>query len=144
MPAAKLSIVDVVDLVIPLASTLVGAVITYVVNVRVRRRTYVEDLFNRAIAAVAAADASVDFMAGVGRPKHLSDDEYDALQKWMVTEGLKNWTTKVAVANEALAQVLPYQPDIARWLPFHTDSGVRPAQDVIAALKLRRQQLTSA
>jgi hypothetical protein len=45
---------------LPLLSTLLGGGITYWVNVRQRRRTYVEDLFNAAIAAVAAAEVSVD------------------------------------------------------------------------------------
>jgi hypothetical protein len=123
------------DAVLPLASTLLGAGITYSVNVRVRRRTYVEDLFNQAIAAVAAAEASVNYLSGTGRPQHLDDREYEELQKWMVTEGLKNWTIKCAAAGEALARVLPYHDELASLLPFQPDTDNRTAAETIAVLK---------
>lgn len=126
---------DAFGVVLPLVSTLVGAGITYWLNVRVRRRNYVEDLFNEAIASVAGADASIDYLSNVGRPPHLSDDEYAELQKWLVTEGLKNWAVTVARANEALARVLPYQPDLAEVLPYRPDDAHREADRVIAVLK---------
>lgn len=131
--------VRALDAVLPVISILIGAGITYYVNVRGRRRTYVEDLFNEAIAAVAVAEASIDYLAGAGRPKHLTDDEYTDLQKWMVTEGMKNWTLKVAAANEALARVLPYLPELAATLPLHLDADHRSGTDVIVMLKRGRE-----
>jgi hypothetical protein len=53
----------VAGIVVPFVSIVVGAGITYVINVRQRRRNYVEDLMNAAIASVATAEVSVDFLA---------------------------------------------------------------------------------
>jgi hypothetical protein len=58
--------VSAADVVVPLASVLLGAAITYWLNVRTRRRTKVEDIFHDAIAAVAVAQASRGYTAGVG------------------------------------------------------------------------------
>jgi hypothetical protein len=55
----------VVNIALPLVGIAVGAVITYVLYVRARRRTYIDDLFNQAVAAVAAVDASVDYTSSV-------------------------------------------------------------------------------
>jgi len=127
------------DVLLPLISTLLGAGITYAVNVRDRRRTYVEDLFNQAIAAVAAAESSVNYTAGAGRPLHLTDAEYSDLQKWMVSEGLKNWVGKCADANEAVARVVPYHPELASALPLHLDvDRLGRAVELIAELKRGR------
>lgn len=122
------------NVLLPLAATLLGAGITYALNVRGRRRTYVEDLFNQAIAAVMAADASVAYTTGVGRPMHLSDDEYVDVLKWMATEAIKNWVTKVTLANEALARVVPYQPELEAQLPFKPDADNRTQKDEVIRL----------
>jgi hypothetical protein len=128
--------VTALDAIVPILATLAGAGITYWLNVRVRRRTYVEDLFNQAIAAVAAADVSVDYQSGVGRPPHLTDTDYAELQSWFVTEGLKNWSQRQDQANVAIARVLPYKADLKRFLPFQVDVDHREqAADAIAALK---------
>lgn len=57
-------------ILLQIVSIFVGAAITYVMNVRQRRRTYEEDLVNAAIAAVAAAEISVDYIASVGQPAY--------------------------------------------------------------------------
>jgi hypothetical protein len=110
---------------VPLASVVLGGAITYLINVRQRRRNYVEDLFNQAIAAVAAAEMSVDYMASVGRPEHASDADVEHLRSWMVIEGIKHWAITCRQANDALARVLPYAPDLAAVLPFSPDSQNR-------------------
>lgn len=108
----------VLDALVPIVSLFIGSGITYWVNVRSRRRTYVEDLFNQAIAAVAAAEASVDFTSNVGQPAHMSDADYASFQSWLVTEGVKNWSIKLSEANLALARVAPYRPEIEQRMPF--------------------------
>jgi hypothetical protein len=60
--------------VVPILSVGLGAWITYALNVRTRRRTYIEELFDKAISAVSVADASVDFTTTMARPVHLSDE----------------------------------------------------------------------
>lgn len=127
------------NIALPLASTLIGAGITYVINVRQRRRIYHEDVVNAAIAAVAAAEISVDFIADVSRPEHMSLDDFAQFQSWLVTEGVKAWATKVAQANEALARVLPYEPALAPLLPFRPDASNRGTHTAIIDA-LRRAQ----
>ena len=53
------------NIALPFASTVLGAGITYAVNVRQRRRIYHEEVLDGAIAVVAAAEISVDFIADV-------------------------------------------------------------------------------
>jgi hypothetical protein len=53
------------NIALPFASTVLGAGITYTVNVRQRRRIYHDEVLDGAIAAVAAAEISVDFIADV-------------------------------------------------------------------------------
>lgn len=115
----------VLSALLPLVAVLAGAGITYWINVRQRRQNYIEDLFNAAIAAVSSAEASVDYLASVGRPTYMSDEGFAELQKWIVMEGMKSWATKQAQANAALARVLPYQPDLADLMPFRPDAGNR-------------------
>jgi hypothetical protein len=125
---------DVVSTVLPLASTLIGAGITYAINVRVRRRTYQDDLVNSAIAAVAAAEASIDFIATVTRPVHMTAEDFGEFERWLVAEGMKTWATKVAQANQALARVLPYKPGLEPLLPFKPDAGNRGTHEAIIAV----------
>jgi hypothetical protein len=69
---------------------------------------------NAAIAAVAAAEISVDYLASIGRPIHMnmSNDDYVQVPRWLVTKGVKAWATKVAQTNEALSRVVPYIPQL--------------------------------
>ena len=64
---------DVLNIILPLAATLLGGGITYLVNVRQRRTAYHEDLVNAAIAAVASAEVSVDYLATVGSAARFGD-----------------------------------------------------------------------
>jgi hypothetical protein len=126
----------VLNAILPLVAIFAGAAITYWINVRQRRRTYIEDLFNAAIAAVSAAEISVDYLASVGHPTHMSDEDYAKLQSWVAMEGMKNWATKVSQANDALAHVLPHQADLAAMLPFSPDDSHRGTHEpIIAALR---------
>jgi len=54
--------VNAVNTLLPLASVLVGAAITYWLNVRSRRRGDVDAAFHSAISAVAVAVASTEFI----------------------------------------------------------------------------------
>ena len=76
----------------------------------------------------------MDFMAAVSRPSHMSDRDHQQVQSWMRVEGLKNWVTKVAQANEALSRVLPYRPDLVMLMPFSPDAGKRGTHEPIIQL----------
>lgn len=50
--------------IVPLISVLIGALITYRLNVRLRKHAHVEDRFNEAISAVAVAEANKVYPRG--------------------------------------------------------------------------------
>ncbi len=123
-------------MLLPLLSVVLGAGITYWINVRGRRRTYREDLTNDAIARLAVAGMSVDYISDVGRPENQSDEDYAELKRWLVMESMKSWATKVAEANEAVARVVPYRPELAELLPIAFDITHREDhRKVIAMLR---------
>ena len=125
---------DALAVILPLASTALGAGITYIVNVRQRRRSYVEDIINEAIAAVTAAEVSVDYLASAGRPQYMRDEDFAAFQSWLVLDGMKSWATNVKDANRALARVVPYQPALAPLLPFQPDAAHRGTDQAILSV----------
>jgi hypothetical protein len=132
--------VSVLNIALPFASTLLGALVTYLINVRQRRRTYREDLINAAISAVAAAEVSVDYLASAGRPSHMTDEDYRKFQSWLVTEGMKTWATKVAQANEALSRVLPYRPALTALMPYQPDASHRGTHEPIIEILGRAER----
>ena len=112
--------------VIPALSALLGLALTYWINVRTRRKNFVEDLFNNAIAAVAVADASQHYLAGVGRPAGLSETDYRDLQASLIRSGHDNHAKRAGEAREALSRIVQYEPRVR---PFYQDSvltGERP------------------
>lgn len=120
--------------VLPLLSTLLGAAITYWINVRQRKQTHLDDLINQAIGAMAAAEASIDYIAAVHRPIYMNDADFAQFQSWLVTENMKRWATNVAEANIALARVSPYRPGIAKQLPFKPDAANRGTHETLIAM----------
>jgi hypothetical protein len=131
---ATFGLVTVLNIALPLLSVLFGAAITYWLNVRDRRRNYVENLFNEAIAATAAAEASIDYIAAAGKPTYMTDVDFQEFNRWLVTEGMKTWATNSVRANEALARVVPYLPELNAHLPFEPDSGHRGTNEAIVSL----------
>jgi hypothetical protein len=126
----------VVGIVAPFVSLLVGAGLTYWLNVRQRQRTYVDDLFKRAIEAVYAADASVDYTSHIGRPERLSEAGWQELQDWFVVQGMQQWWQRQVEANQALAHVRAYRPEVGALLPFRLDADHREVEQVVALLRL--------
>lgn len=124
-----------VNILAPFLSLLAGAALTYWLNVRQRRRSYVDDLFNDAIAAVFAAEASVEYSSNVGRPDRLSDKNWQELQDWFTTEGVKNWWSRQLEANIAVARVRAYQPEVADHLPVRVDMTHRDVTPLIEVLR---------
>jgi hypothetical protein len=134
-------IVSVLNVLLPLGSVVVGAGITYWINVRARRLGYREDLFNEAMEAVSVAEISVDFRAWVERPALMSEEDYAHVVSWHNMEGVKNATTRVIEANVALARVLPHQPELSALLPFDPHTGNRGRHlAIIEMLKVGRAQ----
>jgi hypothetical protein len=100
--------------VVPLASVLVGAGVTYWLNIRSRRYNRIEDLFNAAIDATAVADVSWNYghLAKGGLIEGLTDEEFQALEKQLVLDGFTNYFKRAAEAREAIARVARYEPRV--------------------------------
>lgn len=123
------------DVLLPLVSILLGAGITYWVNVRSRRRTYVEDLFNQAIAAVAQAEASQNYIAGLAPWKGATVEEHEQFLSQLGREASLNHVRKAAEAREAIARVLPYQPGLSAFYQDDPHAVYRRAPEIIALLR---------
>lgn len=106
----------VVAAVVPLLlSVLLGAAMTYWLNVRTRRRNHVDDAFNEAIAAVAVADASKSYLRRVSKPAEMSAADYQQLLADMGRTAVDGHTKRCSEAREALARVLPYEPAVKQY-----------------------------
>jgi len=119
-------------ILLPIVSTLVGAGITYVINVRQRRRSYVEDRFNEAIAAVAAASASQFFINAADPARaDLSGEALRDFNRELRRRGLENEAQKAAEAWEALAKLSPYLPEVAQYYKEHQAAVFEQADEII-------------
>lgn len=107
---------------VPILSVLAGAAITYWLNVRARNRTRTEDIYHDAIAAVAVAAASKDFITQVGPWRGATNDEYDAFTSRLGQEGNERYIKAVADARSAIARASAYEPGLRRFL-FAETSG---------------------
>ena len=65
----------IVSAVVPIASVFLGALVTYWVNVRTKRRSSAEDLVNAAIAAVAVAEANQARFTHVNLPDEFEQSD---------------------------------------------------------------------
>jgi hypothetical protein len=119
--------------VVPLLSVLLGAFLTYWINVRIRRSNRIEDLFDEAIAATAVADASQNYLAGMGRPDGLSEQEYWQVVTSLARGGIENHVKRTSEAREAIARVAQYEPLVRPCYQDAVIKGDRP-QEIIRLL----------
>lgn len=127
------------SVIVPLLSVLLGAVLTYWFNVRIRRSSRIEDLFNEAIAATAVADASQYYLAGIGRPSGLPEDDYRQVVTELIRIGIANHAKRVGDAREAIARVTQYEP---RLRPYYQDPVIKGNQpeEIIRLLETGRSR----
>jgi hypothetical protein len=115
---------------------LVGAVVTYFVNVRDRRRTHEEDLVNSAIAAVTAAKAAMMFINNVPPEAGLDAVRAAEVEQDLREAGYRRFVDLTADARAAVAAVVPYRPELARYLDGHREVFDR-AEELMLALRAR-------
>jgi hypothetical protein len=126
---------------VPLVSVLVGAVVTYWLNVRSRRSNRIEDLFDAAISATAVADASLHYphLTGFGRPPGITDQDYRALDAQLNLDGFNNYFKRAGEAREAIARVLPYEPRVGPYYqnPVFADQQIKEIMDILTEGRAR-------
>lgn len=122
---------------VPVLSVLAGAAITYWLNVRARHRTRIEDIYHDAIAAVAIAAASKDFIAQVAPWRGARNDEYDAFTSRIGQEGNERYIRAVADARSAIARASAYEPELRRFYAETAGSEFNDAlaDEIIAAIR---------
>jgi hypothetical protein len=94
-----------VGAVVPLLSVFLGALVTYWVNVRTRRRSSAEDLVNAAIAAVAVAEANQSRANYVNLPDGFEPSDGEELIRRLALAAIENHNLRAHEAREALAKV---------------------------------------
>lgn len=124
----------VLNVLAPLVSVLLGAGITYWLNVRARRRNQVGNLFADAMAAAAVAEASKDYLRNVSwagqSPEELSD-----FQAHLGRAAAENHVRRVAEAREALARVMPYRPELGPFYRTNLSAVYEQTDEIIALLR---------
>jgi hypothetical protein len=129
----------VVNGMVPVLSVLLGAGLTYWLNVRQRRRSTVENLFDQAIAAVAVADAAQHYLRAdfFVQPVAANDDEMRQLRARIELSAIENAAQRAAEARQALARVLQYAPDIRAYYQV-ADLVIKVPDEIIAQLVTMR------
>ena len=127
--------------VVPLASVLLGAGVTYWLNVYSRRSNRIEDLFDAAISATAVADVSLNYahLSGIGRPPGITDQDFQALGEQLVRDGLNNYFKRASEAREAIARVLPYEPRVKPYYqnPIFVNEQIEEIVNILTESKTR-------
>ena len=130
----------VVNALVPIGSVLLGAGLTYWLNVRTRQRNFLEDKFNSAISAVAVADASKQYLKQVSRPDHMPEATYHALLTEIAKTAIENHTRRAGEAREAIAQVVQYEPQLRQFY-MNAQAVTDRAEDISALLIEARDRL---
>lgn len=121
---------------VPLLSVLLGAGITYWLNVRSRRRSHVEDRFNEAIAAVALVISTYDFVSGYGRwHPAVAEEERLEFEKHMAKEATLGHVRAISAARNAVSQCVPYSPELRQLLNEPPLYFREHADEIIAQLR---------
>ena len=105
----------IINAIVPIGSVLIGAGLTYWLNVRARRKNYVEDQFNVAIAAVATADASRSYLKRLARPDNMSEHAFQGVLAEIARAAIENNMRQTGLAREAIARVAQYEPQLKRF-----------------------------
>lgn len=124
----------VASIVVPLVSILVGAAITYAVNVADRRHRRVEDVLAEAIGAVSSVIATQVFLQHVDW-QGASDADRVALDGEVARDSVRAWVKAVADARVAVAHASAYVPELAVRLRASPAAFTRDAEETVRLLR---------
>ncbi|MDB4872835.1 MAG: hypothetical protein JWL97_3839 [Gemmatimonadales bacterium] len=131
----------VVSAAVPLISVLLGALVTYRVNVRSRRRSSAEDLVDAAISAVAVAEANQSLSSRVKPPPGFDHDEADNLRQRLIWTAIENHNVRTHEAREALAKVIVLDSRVREYY-LDPDAVFDRPQEIIHLLTEVRDHLS--
>lgn len=118
----------------PLVSVLLGAALTYWLNVRTRRRSAAEDLVNAAIAAVAIVEANASLGPRVVAHEVVDPERGRKIAADLILSAIENHNKRGLEAREALARVLAID-DRVRPYYLDEDAVFDRSEEIIAVLK---------
>ncbi|MFI1208782.1 hypothetical protein ACH4UV_14370 [Streptomyces sp. NPDC020802] len=121
---------------LPLVSVLIGSAITYLLNVRTRRRSKIEDLFHDAIAAVAVVVARNNWTNSV-KVTSSAPDEHADLWAQLEREGIENYARAIAEARAALARASAYAPELKEYFGADQSIVYNRADEILSKLRSR-------
>lgn len=131
----------VVGAVVPLVSVFLGALVTYWVNVRTKRRSSAEDLMNAAIAVVAVAEANQTRSTHVNLPAGIEQSDGEELARRLVLGAIESHNLRAHEAREALAKVTTLDGRVREYYLDPDAVFQRPAE-VIRILTEIRERIT--
>lgn len=125
-----------IDALVPLVSVLLGAAITYWLNVRSRRRNLVETYFDQAIAAVALVISTISYVPHYGKwHDAVSEKERIELEKEVAREATLNHMRALGSARDAVAKCVPFRLTLERFLEEPALYFQNHAHEIIAELR---------
>jgi hypothetical protein len=124
----------VLNLVLPLVSVLLGALITYLLNVRSRRRGEENEVYHGAISAVAVAIASTDYISQAKWGGSTPKEEVD-LAKQAGREFAERHLRAVADARAAVARASAYDPTLAEFFRTNTAAVYERGDELMVRLR---------
>jgi hypothetical protein len=133
---AKMTIMNGwVGAVLPFVSALVGAAMTYVLNIRGRRRTERDGVSHSAIAAVAAAQASADYVSDAPPYAGASAEEHERFLLEIRREGLAEFCRRHGEARTSVARASAYVPRLASFAALPITEFLRRSDDLMVELR---------
>jgi hypothetical protein len=122
------------NLGLPLVSVLLGALITYLLNVKARIRGEENDVYRGAISAVAVAIASTDYISQIKWGGSTPEEEAD-LAKQAGREFTERHLRAVADARAAVARASAYDPTLAEFYRTNTAAVYERGDELMARLR---------
>ncbi|MFB9932220.1 hypothetical protein ACFORO_21600 [Amycolatopsis halotolerans] len=128
-----------VGAVVPLVSVFLGAMVTYWVNVRTKRRSSAEELVNAAIAAVAVAEANQTRSTRVNLPDGFEQSDREELARRLALGAIESHNLRAHEAREALAKVTTLDSRIREYYLDPDAVFQRPAEIIQALTEIRQR-----
>jgi hypothetical protein len=130
---------DYLHAVVPLVSVFLGALVTYWVNVRTKRRSSAEDLVNAAIAAVAVAEANGRSAAYVNLPDRIKQSDGEELMRRLILGAIESHDLRTHEAREALAKVMTLDGRVREYYLDPEAVFQRPVEVIQVLTEIRDQ-----
>jgi len=123
---------------LPALGTFVGAGITYVTNVRTRKRTKEEEIYHDALGAMAQFIGAKVFMWRVGTADNpMTVEEQRDLAANLAEDGLTKYAEAQGRARAALARASAYDGSLLGYLEIDSETFAASGGEIIGRLRAK-------